>query len=268
MPERPTSDAALDERIALAALQEQFPAAAFERVERMASGWATDAYRVDDQLVARFPRNADLASWIDHDEAVHRFVAATLGAALRVPEVKYRGRAGAHFPYAFLVCTLVPGVGADRLGAPISDGLVRDLGAALTEIHSVSAEAAATVGVEQPGWDDYRGPLHFIHGDFGPGNLIVDPTSGRLSGIVDWGNAAIGDPALDFVPLVLWRGWEFAQAVVAAYGLRTDQDFVARIRRKAQIQALQWLTDTVKRQADPALHLTWLKNAFDLQSVS
>jgi aminoglycoside phosphotransferase (APT) family kinase protein len=97
---------------------------------------------------------------------------------------------------------------------------------------------------------------------------MVDRGTGRLIGVIDWGNAAIGDPALDFVPLVLWRGWDFARAVVKSYGLSTGHDFVGRIRRKAQIQALQWLTDTVKRQADPELHLTWLKNAFDLRSAS
>jgi aminoglycoside phosphotransferase (APT) family kinase protein len=268
MPERPKSDALLDERIALAALQEQFPAETFRHVERLGSGWATDVYLVNEDLVARFPRNADLARWIDKDESILTFVASTLGSTIRVPVVKHRGQAGTHFPHAFLVCTLVPGSGADRLEAPMCDGLARDLGTALTQIHSVSAEAAARSGIDRPEWDDYRGPVHFIHGDFSPDNLMVDRGTGRLIGVIDWGNAAIGDPALDFVPLVLWRGWDFARAVVKSYGLSTGHDFVGRIRRKAQIQALQWLTDTVKRQADPELHLTWLKNAFDLRSAS
>jgi aminoglycoside phosphotransferase (APT) family kinase protein len=97
---------------------------------------------------------------------------------------------------------------------------------------------------------------------------MVDTATGRLIGVIDWGNAAIGDPALDFVPLVLWRGWGFARAVVTSYGLPIDHDFVDRIRRHAQIQALQWLTDTIKRRADPELHLSWLRNAFDLRSAS
>jgi aminoglycoside phosphotransferase (APT) family kinase protein len=267
MPERPLSDAPLDEGIVLAALREQFAAQAFERVEALGSGWAADVYLVDDRLVARFPRNADLARWTDKDEMHLRFVASALGSAIRVPELKHRGQPGAHFPYGFLVCTLVPGVGAERREVPLNEDLAWDLGTALTHIHSVSAEAAAARGIVRADWDDYCGDLRFIHGDFSPDNLMVDPGTGRLIGVIDWGNAAIGDPALDFVPLVLWRGWRFAQAVFRAYGLPTDPDFVRRIRRHSQMQALQWLTDTIERQADPELHIAWLKNAFDLQST-
>lgn len=268
MPERPRSDTPLNERIALSALREQFPAQAFQRVELLGSGWASDVYLIDDRLVARFPRNADLAGWIDKDEILLRFVSSSLSSAIGVPELKHRGQAGSHFPHAFLVCTFVPGVGADRREAPVNNDLVRDLGTALTHIHSVSADAAAALGIDRPDWDDYRGPVRFIHGDFSPDNLMVNTETGRLIGVIDWGNAAIGDPALDFVPLVLWRGWEFARAVARVYGLSTDHDFVDRIRRHAQIQALQWLTDTIKRRADPELHMMWLKNALDLRSAS
>jgi aminoglycoside 2''-phosphotransferase len=268
MPERPTSDRTLDDRIALAALREQFPEQAFQQVKPLGSGWATDVYMVDDRLVAHFPRNAELAGWIDHDEKLLAFVASSLGSAITVPEVRYRGRSGTHFPHPFLVCTLVPGIAADRLEAPINEGLASDLGTALTDIHGVPVESAAAVGVERPDWDDYQGALRFIHGDFSPDNIIVDPETGRLTGIIDWGNAAIGDPASDFASLVLWRGWEFARTAITAYGLPMDHDFADRVRRHAELQALQWLADTIKRHADPELHLSWLKNAFDLQNAS
>lgn len=35
------------------------------------------------------------------------------------------------------------------------------------------------------------------HGDFGAGNLLLDDTSGRLSGVIDFGAARPGDPAVD-----------------------------------------------------------------------
>ena len=93
MPQRPRSDRPLDDRIALAALREQFPAERFQRVTLLGSGWATDAYLVDDDLVACFPRNAELAQGLDRDEALLRFVTSSLGAAFAVPEVRHRGRA-------------------------------------------------------------------------------------------------------------------------------------------------------------------------------
>lgn len=38
----------------------------------------------------------------------------------------------------------------------------------------------------------------FVHGDLIPGNLLVD--RGRLSAVIDWGGAGIGDPAQDLAP--------------------------------------------------------------------
>jgi len=268
MPQRPVSDRPLDDAIALAALREQFPDQGFRQAQALGSGWGTDTYLVDQRLVARFPRNAELAAWVDRDEALLRYVASAVGPAFAVPEVKHRGNPGEYFPHGFLVCALVPGVGADHLGRTYDEALIGDLGAALAQIHSAPLEGAKELGLGQEAWDNYRGPLRFIHGDFSPDNFMVDPESGHLSGVIDWGNAAIGDPALDFVPLVLWVGWEVTLGVVAAYGLPAGPDFVERIRFHAHVQALQWLTDTIKRRVDPEVHLSWLKNAFELRSAS
>lgn len=35
------------------------------------------------------------------------------------------------------------------------------------------------------------------HGDFGPGNWLYEPESGRISGVIDFGFAGLGDPATD-----------------------------------------------------------------------
>jgi Ser/Thr protein kinase RdoA (MazF antagonist) len=40
----------------------------------------------------------------------------------------------------------------------------------------------------------------FIHGDVDPRNIIVDP-HGSTRGLIDWGEAAVGDPALDYAGL-------------------------------------------------------------------
>jgi aminoglycoside phosphotransferase (APT) family kinase protein len=267
MPERPRSDRDLNEAIALDAVREQLPTLDCHRATHLGSGWASDVYLLDDRFVARFPRNAEIAEWVDWDQALLGFVATSLAHAFAVPGLVGRGRAGVHFPHDFLVCTLVPGVGADRLTVAVSNELVTDLGRALTEIHSVPVDVARKVGLRQADDDDHTGMLRFLHGDFSADNIIVDPTSGRLVGVIDWGNAAVGDPALDFTSLVLWRGWDFMHAVLDAYRLTTDDLFLERVRYHARIQALQWLTDSVKRGLDPGSHLTWLRNAFSLDAA-
>lgn len=199
MPERPQSDRKLDELIALNAVREQLPWLECQSAKHLGSGWAADVYVLDDRFVARFPRNGDVARWVDADQAILGLVANSLASAMSVPKLIGRGTAGAYFPYDFLVCEFVPGIGADRLNTPVSDQLILDLGRALTRIHSVSVSAAVDAGVRQYQYDNYSGTLHFLHGDFSPDNIIVDPATGRLVGVIDWGNAALGDPALDFM---------------------------------------------------------------------
>ena len=260
----------MDESIALGAVREQLPALECHWAKHLGSGWAADVYLLDDHFVARFPRNADVARWVDWDQAVLCLVTASLASAFSIPKVVGRGRAGAYFPHDFLVCEFVPGVAADCITAPVAEELATDLGRALTHIHSVPVDVARSAGLREVEWDDsgYTGRLRFVHGDFRSGNIIVAPTSGRLVGVVDWGNAAVGDPALDFMTLVLWRGWRFMHRVLGAYQLPTDDGFLDRVRYHAQVQALQWLTDSIRRRLDPEPHLTWLRNAFSLDSAS
>lgn len=238
MIQRPTSDRYLDASLALAAVREQFPALECRHAELLGTGWGSDVYLLDDRYTARFPRTAEAAEWIRFDEAVLGFVAASLSSAFAVPAVVGCGKAGAHFPYEFLVCTFVAGVTAGDTRAAHSEDFAADLGRALSRIHAVDVDAARNVGLREVEWDDsgYSGRLRFIHGDFRDGNLIVDQASGRLVGVIDWGNAAVGDPALDFMTLVLWRGWEFMHRVLAAYELSTDERFLERIQYHVRIQ--------------------------------
>ena len=235
MPQRPKSDRYLDEVVALRVVREQFPDLPGE-VTLLGSGWSTDVYGIGERYTVRFPRNSDAAQYLDHDSAVLELVAARLGGFIAIPRVVHRGRASAHFPHDFLVCELVPGISADDPKAPIRDELTSDLGRALTHIHSVPVATARRAGLREPDWDDYRGTPFFLHLDFRGNNILVNPETGRLSGVIDWGNAAVGDPALDFMWLVVWRGWEFAQAVLRSYALPVDDGFVQRVKHKAEIQ--------------------------------
>src|SRR5438552_3466664 len=60
-----------------------------------------------------------------------------------------------------------------------------------------AVNAAWEVALGEPVW---QGPPVWIHGDLAPGNLLVQ--QGRLSGVVDFGGLAVGDPACDL--MVAW----------------------------------------------------------------
>lgn len=54
------------------------------------------------------------------------------------------------------------------------------------------------------------------HGDFGTGNLLYDPATHNLTGIIDFGAATLGDPAIDFAGLLNF-GDEFAKYFYSVY---------------------------------------------------
>ncbi|MBA3867921.1 MAG: aminoglycoside phosphotransferase family protein [Anaerolineae bacterium] len=44
------------------------------------------------------------------------------------------------------------------------------------------------------------------HGDFGTGNILFDATAQQFTGVIDFGSAALGDPATDLAAIYGWRG--------------------------------------------------------------
>jgi aminoglycoside phosphotransferase (APT) family kinase protein len=56
-----------------------------------------------------------------------------------------------------------------------------------------------------------------IHADLGPEHVLCE--GGRITGVIDWGDAGVGDPALDLVWPLFDAAEPFREAFVAAYGV-------------------------------------------------
>ena len=74
-----------------------------------------------------------------------------------------------------------------------------------------------------------------IHGDLGEDHILCDPRRGFISGIIDWGDAVIGDPALDFVGLLNVGGQTFAERVFHSYQGNIEPNFWEKISFYHQI---------------------------------
>jgi len=217
-----------------------------------------------------------------------------------VPEIILRGRGSKHFPHAFFGHIFIPGVAADDPAAHASPDLARDLARALTLIHTITPESACAIGIghEEEGCEtrfrdtidsveqaqgirdcvpdayawlqgrppvprDYLGSPRFIHDDFSLRHILIDRGTGRLSGIIDWSDAALGDPALDFVSLVLWRGWDFTDSVIRLYQPELDYGFRDRLRFLARTLAVKWLADAIRwKRGDIEKHRSWVLSSF------
>ena len=55
------------------------------------------------------------------------------------------------------------------------------------------------------------------HNDFGPSHVLIQPETLTVSGVIDFGDAVAGDPAIDLRLLIAWRSEEFTLDVAKAY---------------------------------------------------
>ena len=140
--------------------------------------------------------------------------------------------------------------------APRDARVLSCLGQLAGEIDTDAAAAAWEQSLAAPASD---GPPRWLHGDLHPANLLL--ADGRISGVIDWGTFATGDPATElvFAWLVLDRpartlfrelidvdpaswlrgcGWALSMAVIALPYYLTSNPTLVAISRRAIAEVL------------------------------
>jgi aminoglycoside 2''-phosphotransferase len=77
-----------------------------------------------------------------------------------------------------------------------------------------------------------------VHRDLGPEHVLVDAAQGSLRGLIDWGDAALGDPAIDFAGLWIAAGEARTRPLLRRYPMPRDEAFERRIRFYAAVAPL------------------------------
>lgn len=217
-------------------IEDQFPELAPVELTPLGEGWDNWAYRVNRDLVFRFPRRRVAVGLLEREAEVLPELAPLL--PLPIPSPGYRGRPGRGYPWPFLGYRFLPGrsacgVGLDREGrAALAPALGAFLGAlhrapvspsrrqegypdlfpktSLGEVLEMRLERLGSVpdealpvsrGAIEEGFRDlararpHPGPPVWVHGDLYARHLLVH--GGKASGVIDWGDLALSDPALD-----------------------------------------------------------------------
>jgi aminoglycoside phosphotransferase (APT) family kinase protein len=224
------TDAALVRRL----LAAQFPEWAALPIERVASSGTDNAlYRLGTDMVVRLPRIHWAAGGVEKDFEWLPKLAPYLPVTIPTPLTKgepAEGYAWSWGVYSWLggrnPCVDAPGDAGSLMREVVAfvEALQRvDLhggpparrGRPLAEVQDEWAWEALRqlreldlidVGAAEAAWRDARrvrpwsGPAVWIHGDLLAGNLLVQ--DGRLTGVIDWGEVGIGDPACDL--MVAW----------------------------------------------------------------
>lgn len=211
----------------------------------LADGWEQWAFRAG-ELVVRLPKDRTDPEIIDklrRESLVSRTIAPHLPLPISVPHVHERAGGGVFSTHRLVPGVALRDLtrpAARGFGASLGRFLrslhavpVRDLAAAGVEVVDgprererlidryervvrrvfplLGCEARTHVErvfeamINDPVCFDYEPAL--IHNDIDHRNALGDPGTGALTGIIDFGDAEIGNPALDYVPAVNGMFW-------------------------------------------------------------
>jgi len=120
-----------------------------------------------------------------------------------------------------------------------------------------------------------RNPSVLLHGDFWPGNILWK--DGQLAAVIDWENAALGDPLADVANMrreILWAfGIDGMRSFTHQYQARTAidsthlpyWDLCASLRTASQLAA--WDADDITKKTMREGHKWFITQAFEKLSV-
>jgi aminoglycoside 2''-phosphotransferase len=116
--------------------------------------------------------------------------------------------------------------------------------------------------LEDEGWLRYEPAL--VHGDLRPHHILIDAETNQVGGIVDFGMAGVGDPAVDLACLLFHYGESFVGRMGRFYpGIANVID---RARFCAGTFELQWALAGL-RTGDPSWLLAHIGGARDFSPV-
>lgn len=255
----------VDESLVRRLLDAQFPDLA-DRALAIVEPWGTDnaIWRLGDELVVRLPRIGWAAGQVDKEAEWLPRLAPHLTVSLPTPIAV--GEPTDEYPHRWAIHRWLPGRPAGPREITDPSAFASDLARTVTELRSIPAEGAPTAhnrarpladydestrraidsaralvdaDVALSIWEEglaaapHAGPPVWVHGDLEGNCLVVD---GQLSGLVDWGSACTGDPAVDvqvaWSPLFTSTSAAFFLDLVGA-----DAATVARARGAAINQA-------------------------------
>jgi aminoglycoside phosphotransferase (APT) family kinase protein len=230
-------------------------------------GWDNTTFRLGDGMAVRLPSHERYVPQIDKEQRWLPILAPQL--PLPIPQPIAKGTPGCGFPAPWSIYRWLPGEPAGVISVTDYDRLAEDLGQFLTDLQRVNAAGGPPAGAHScnrggpvAAWDqqtraalaeldevdgegamavweaalgaEWNGIDVWVHGDITGSNLLF--RHDRLCGVIDFGCAAVGDPACDLVPA--WTMFEGTSRQRFQSAVRADSGTWARARGWALWKAL------------------------------
>ncbi|HYF52485.1 MAG TPA: phosphotransferase [Planctomycetota bacterium] len=272
MPEPWSAEHQVSPELALQLIRSQFPQLPSHRIESLGAGWDNTAYLLGADVVFRFPRRLIAVELLETESRVLPLLSAQL--PLPVPVPRWRGAPSQDFPWTFHGYRMLPGRRADcvELTHQHRCSIAAELGEFLRALHSIPPNQLPlppdTIGrtdlrpkvavmreradaLEKTGLFDASLVHHLleqplparssrsvvVHGDLYERHLIVNEQH-CISGVIDWGDVHVGDPAVDLSIVYRLLPAEERDAFYRVYG-QIDARTAAMAQWRAAFHALQ-----------------------------
>ncbi len=255
-------------------------------------GWNHDVVILDDDLIFRFPKTERARKRLKTEASFLASFADD--SPLPIPNYRYLADDQSFGGYQKISGRTLRKSHYDRLRKDSKSAVVSTIGGFLNSLHGLPIDDARALGITESklapwgrdhaerfyrGVCDYlypeldgdvrnwlerqftgylslrfTGPKRVVHYDLTTDNILYEPDDQKLSGILDFADIEISDPAVDFASLWVY-GKAFVEAVLAAYNaVSVDQDFMDRSQYPIRLApALQMLRIWRSAAAEPPL---------------
>jgi len=260
---------------ASAIIASTFPEFRGARVELLDEGWDFRVFEVDASWLFRFPKREASVAKLNRESKL----LSGLGewVSLPIPNYEYFHESRESSSRTFAGYRKLSGIPVDISKMVDRYTVARQLGVFLERLHTYPVDKAREAGVLEErdlvtNWRDksreqlkrldglnvnrdllsrylenntlltFDGALNLVHSDLWAEHILVDTHSGVVSGIIDWGDTFIGDPAIDFACLYTWYGEGWLENVLTHYTIKLDSELISRARYLATCLAIHSIT--------------------------
>jgi aminoglycoside phosphotransferase (APT) family kinase protein len=243
----PPSEIPIDINLVQQLLTEQFPNLCNLPIQEVDAGWDNSMFRLGENLAVRLPRRQLGVELIGHEQTWLPQLAPQL--PLSVPTPLYVGQPNQSYPWRWSIVPWLLGQPADlsepdltqivpfisflqalHIAAPIDAPVNPYRGVPLVQRAAAVEERMARLETQtelitpiKTSWQrslmaPIDRPSTWIHGDLHARNVLVE--TGKISGIIDWGDMTSGDIATDLAAIwMLFDDPTARQFALETYGV-------------------------------------------------